>query len=96
MPDLPAVRSMIGDGARVLIERAVSHVAAADLDDLLRRFTLRYAEVPCRHSRPYPGAVDVLGDLRAAGAGSACARTSPRWRRSACSRPSGWGPRSMR
>jgi len=63
VPDLPAVRSMIGDGARVLIERAVSHVAAADLDDLHRRFTLRYAEVPCRHSRLYPGAATVLAEL---------------------------------
>ena len=67
VPDLPAVRSMIGDGARVLIERAVGHVAAADVDDLYRRFTLRYAEVPCRHSRLYPGAEDVLADLRAKG-----------------------------
>ena len=67
-PDLAAVRAMIGDGARVLIERAVAHVGArAEADDLLRRFTQRYAEVPCRHSRPYTGAGALLAELRARG-----------------------------
>lgn len=67
-PDLAAVRAMIGDGARVLIERAVAHVGAdTDIDELHRRFTRRYAEVPCRHSVPYPGAVALLEALRARG-----------------------------
>lgn len=67
-PDLAAVRGMIGDGARVLIERAVARVGAGiDVDALHRRFTQRYAEVPCRHSVPYPGATALLQGLRAAG-----------------------------
>ena len=67
-PDLAAVRAMFGDGARVLIERAVARVrAGGDVDELLRRFTRRYGEVPCRHSAPYPGAVALLEALRARG-----------------------------
>ena len=64
-PSLPAVRDMLGDGARVLIERALAATPQrADVDRLLRRFVARYDEVPCRHSAPYPGAVDLLAGLR--------------------------------
>ena len=64
-PSVPAVRDMLGDGARVLIERAVAtSPRPADVDGLLRRFVARYAQVPCRHSVPYPGAVDLLATLR--------------------------------
>jgi phosphoglycolate phosphatase len=67
-PDLAAVRGMIGDGARVLVERAVVYVGAeVEVDALYHRFTQRYAEVPCRHSVPYPGAVALLSELRTAG-----------------------------
>ena len=67
-PPLPAVRGMIGDGARVLIERALAAAgAAADLDRLHARFVARYAEEPCRHSRAYDGAHELLADLRGAG-----------------------------
>ena len=55
-PGLAAVRAMIGDGARVLIERALATIGqptdAATIDRFLRRFTERYAELPCRHSVP--------------------------------------------
>lgn len=65
VPDAEAVRAMIGDGAKVLIERAVAQVGAdVDIDALHRRFTARYAEVPCRHSVPYSGAVELLRGLR--------------------------------
>ena len=64
-PTLPAVRGMIGDGAKVLIERALAARGHdADLDTLHRRFTERYAEVPCRHSTPFDGAVELLAALR--------------------------------
>lgn len=67
-PSLPAVRGMIGDGARVLIERALAAMAReADVDALHRRFTARYAEVPCRHSAPFDGAPELLSGLRAEG-----------------------------
>ena len=69
-PSLPAVRAMIGDGARVLIERALAALGApADppaVDRLFDRFRDRYAEVPCRLSEPYPFAAELL----AAAAGS--------------------------
>ncbi|MGD9510234.1 MAG: HAD-IA family hydrolase [Geminicoccaceae bacterium] len=67
-PDLATVHGMIGDGARVLIERAVARIGAElDVDALNDRFRQRYAEVPCRHSVPYPGATALLRELRAAG-----------------------------
>lgn len=67
-PNLATVRGMIGDGARVLIERVVARIAAdLDVDALHDRFKQRYAEVPCRHSVPYPGAGALLQELRTAG-----------------------------
>ena len=62
---------MIGDGARVLIERALAALGApADppaVDRLFDRFRDRYAEVPCRLSEPYPFAAELLAQQRAAG-----------------------------
>jgi phosphoglycolate phosphatase len=70
-PDLPAVRAMIGDGARVLIERALGAIgqplAGTAVDRFYQRFRDRYAEVPCRHSVPYEGARKLLTALRAEG-----------------------------
>lgn len=70
-PSLPAVRGMIGDGARVLIERALAAIGRpsdpAAVEPLFSRFRERYAEVPCRRSEPYPGARELLAHLRAAG-----------------------------
>ncbi len=70
-PSLPAVRGMIGDGARVLIERALVAIdrpaGPAAVDELFARFRERYAEVPCRRSEPYPGARDLLARQQAAG-----------------------------
>ena len=70
-PTLPAVRGMIGDGARALIERALEHVVAlngpSEVDLLYRRFHEHYAAAPCHHSALYPGARAVLAQLRAQG-----------------------------
>lgn len=70
-PPLDAVRGMIGDGARVLIERAFMALGyPADpplVAELHERFLVRYAEVPCRASHAYAGAHDVLEDLAARG-----------------------------
>jgi phosphoglycolate phosphatase len=64
-PSLGTVRGMIGDGARVLIERALKALGqSGDVDALLRRFTRRYAEVPCRHSTLFDGATELLAGLR--------------------------------
>lgn len=70
-PALTELRGMIGDGAKVLVERAL---AAAGYDDaalaneVYARFLARYAEVPCRMSTAYPGVSEVLGRLKAGGA----------------------------
>jgi phosphoglycolate phosphatase len=59
----------VGDGAARLVERALPAGAApgADLDDLTARFRLHYARAVCVETRPYPGIVDALGRLAAAG-----------------------------
>lgn len=67
----PAVRNMIGDGARTLVERAL--VAAGNpaepvlVDRLHDRFRSRYAAQPCRASTVYPGGRELLARLAAAG-----------------------------
>ena len=70
-PPLPAVRGMIGDGAKALVERALAAVGQparpAAVDRLHERFRERYAEVPCRFGRLYPGARELLAGLRADG-----------------------------
>jgi phosphoglycolate phosphatase len=70
-PPLQAVRGMIGDGAKVLIERAlaeIGHVPAPGfVDERFARFRARYAQVPCRASRLYPGAAALLRTLRERG-----------------------------
>jgi len=56
-----AIVPMIGDGARVLVERALD---ASGLDphepDALSRFRVFYAERLVAHTRPYDGIVDVV------------------------------------
>jgi phosphoglycolate phosphatase len=67
-PTLPAVRAMIGDGARALVARALAAMGHdAEIDALHARFTARYAEVPCRHSTPFDGAAELLAGLRRGG-----------------------------
>ncbi|MFO1036901.1 MAG: phosphoglycolate phosphatase [Geminicoccaceae bacterium] len=71
-PPLADLRTMIGDGARVLIERGLTAAEApydtARLDDLYARFLERYVAEPCRASTVYPGVFPVLDALRDAGA----------------------------
>jgi phosphoglycolate phosphatase len=68
-PPLAAVRGMIGDGARALIERALVEIGQpADpgfVDARFARFRARYAEEPCRASALYPGALELLTGLAA-------------------------------
>lgn len=70
-PSPAAVRAMIGDGARMLVRRALAAIGhpftPPELDRLYDRFRERYAEEPCRASRAYPGAVELLQALRAGG-----------------------------
>jgi phosphoglycolate phosphatase len=70
-PPLHAVRGMIGDGAKVLIERALAEIGHAPspglVDERFARFRARYAQVPCRASSLYPGAAALLRTLQERG-----------------------------
>jgi phosphoglycolate phosphatase len=67
-PPLDAVKAMVGDGARVLIGRALA-AAGAQRDDeaLLQRFIHHYGVGLCVDSRLYDGIADALADLRRGG-----------------------------
>lgn len=71
VPDLGAVRAMIGDGARALLVKAYAAqgetLTGASLDRLYARFLERYTETPCRHSTLFPGVEATLASLRARG-----------------------------
>lgn len=70
-PDIASLRSMVGDGARVLIRRALDAAGhPADpvlLERLFDRFLARYTEMPCRGSHAYEGVPEVLAELAARG-----------------------------
>lgn len=69
---LPVVRGMVGQGARVLIERAaaLSGVSFSNdrLDQLTRAFIEFYRADIARHSEIFPGAAEALDSLAALGA----------------------------
>ena len=72
VPDRERVRRMIGDGARMLVVRALQAAGRAsgeeeEIDRLHRRFVELYERHPCRYSEPFPGAVACLDRLRARG-----------------------------
>lgn len=68
---LEAVRLMVGDGSRVLIQRTLAATGGppndVELDELVRRFIARYTADPLRLSTIYPGVVEALDALAAGG-----------------------------
>jgi len=74
LPHVPLsrVRRMVGQGARVLIERAsgLANVtfSAERLDQLTNAFVEFYRADICRHSEPFPGVEDALQTLAGMGA----------------------------
>lgn len=64
-------RTMIGGGARTMIARGIEAegrtVVATDLDRLFGEFIAHYSQHIADRSRPFPGLVDALDDLQAAG-----------------------------
>ncbi|HEX2526417.1 MAG TPA: phosphoglycolate phosphatase [Geminicoccus sp.] len=66
-PSLPALRTMIGDGARVLIRRALDAAGHPNdpelLDRLFHQFLAHYTAHPCRQSFAYEGVVPTLEAL---------------------------------
>lgn len=65
-------RALIGHGARRLIERgfaaAEAPLDAAKLDAVFERFLAHYTAHIADESRPFPGVVDALEEMKAAGA----------------------------
>jgi phosphoglycolate phosphatase len=78
-PGADAVRTMVGDGARVLIARALAAAgdATADVEALYARFLAWYVSQPCRDSRLYDGALDLLDELAARGVRSGICTNKP-------------------
>ncbi|MDP3852285.1 phosphoglycolate phosphatase [Phenylobacterium sp.] len=69
---LDAARPFIGHGARRLIERGFAAqgqpAPAARMDELFKRFIAHYNNHSADLTRPFPGAVRALSDMKAAGA----------------------------
>lgn len=69
--DLAAIKGMIGDGVRRLVERALAATgevpAGRALDDAVGQFYEFYLEAPSVLTRPYPGAVSALEELHRRG-----------------------------
>lgn len=71
-PGMARVRHWVGNGARILMERALvdaagQAVSVAQLDEAHAAFLDHYARAPCELTRLYPGAREALDGLRAAG-----------------------------
>lgn len=59
--DVSRVYPMIGDGARVLVTRALAAAGAKlDVDDVLATFQSRYQDEPCVQTKLFDGAKDVF------------------------------------
>jgi phosphoglycolate phosphatase len=78
---LEAARTLVGHGARVMIERAFAasgdSLAAAAVDRLFAHFIDLYAARIAVASRPYPGALSALDELARAGARLAVCTNKP-------------------
>ena len=62
------VKSLVGNGARVMIATLLHDIEISvtdeDLNAFLADFLSTYAANPCRHSTVYPGVIDVLKILK--------------------------------
>lgn len=66
--EVALIRRMIGDGAPVLLERALAHVGATRrAADLMPRFSVLYGENAVRLTTVYPEVMETLTELRGAG-----------------------------
>lgn len=68
---LADIHMMVGDGVAKLVERGFAahgrRLATAELEDLARRFVVDYEPNSAVETRPFPGAVEALGELRGEG-----------------------------
>ena len=66
--EVPSIRRMIGDGAPILLERALMHVGASHkAADLMARFSVHYGDNAVGLTKVYPQVTETLTALRAAG-----------------------------
>jgi len=77
-PPLEAVKTMVGDGGRELIRRALARANVdGDLDALFTTFLAAYRAHVSDRSAPYPGTAGALAALRAAGVRAAVVTNKP-------------------
>lgn len=69
LPTLPldTVCTYVGEGARVLVQRALGNGHQAQFDDALARFLEYYSAHLLDHTHPYPGIAETLAALAARG-----------------------------
>jgi phosphoglycolate phosphatase len=66
--ELALVRRLIGDGAPVLLERALQHVGAPyKAAELMPRYSVHYSDNAVNLSKLYPDVAETLAKFRAAG-----------------------------
>jgi phosphoglycolate phosphatase len=77
-PSLDVVKTMVGDGARALIGRALTAAGAErDQDALFARFLVHYGRDLCVDTRVYDGVGEALGHLQSAGVAAAVITNKP-------------------
>jgi phosphoglycolate phosphatase len=65
---LADIRRWVGDGAPILLERALAHVGARQSSaELFPRFTVHYGENAVKLTTVYPAVAETLAELAAAG-----------------------------
>ena len=75
---LDAVTAMVGEGAAVLVRRALTASGLpADTPHALERFLAHYDARLTTHTRPYAGIAEALGELQAHGLGLAVLTNKP-------------------
>jgi phosphoglycolate phosphatase len=62
-----AIGHMVGEGAAVLVRRALAAAAVAEPPDAVERFLALYDGRLLNHTRPYPGVVDAVRAARRVG-----------------------------
>ncbi len=81
-PSPGEVRSMVGDGARRLVEKALIATGGpsdgSTVDGVTREFLLMYGARADRYTAPYAGMIEVVDAIRARGAKLAVCTNKPR------------------
>lgn len=69
---VPEIRSMVGNGARMLITRALGAGQESMVDETLAVYETLYAAHAQEHVTPYEGIPELLSELRRRGIRTAC------------------------